>query len=471
MGTPNWATYFDGVEPDYPGRVREERDYGYCPKQTQDTRRRKQGVVLPEDAFTLQDLEIIPSATGGHFTSGSINRTSGSLPRSPLQSPNYSSSSVFSDFQCSSPVSVNQGRALPPIPVEGTGSKNSGSVRSCNGRFPSRNPLEMKLSPTYSNRELPNIPTDQRQKSSVYVIDLKRATTLMQIKNVRMIQAITHMRVLNKPFVIQMSNSSSVEFLQFSSVFEDDINEVFLRSNISTYFYGTNVDALRNGSIYTHSDIFFQDVEPLRDPSVFVSTLRDSSSPITYKSIKAVRFGDNIVDYNSIHVDLSFITVDKYPEKPTLKGETEVMHAIEESTKPKSPSSNIPETNEKAKAPVFIPDFRRKKPPIRMQLPTTAPSVVEEGEPEVIKQEPEIEPKQNKIRPEKETTMTPVVTQTISTPNPTTFSSTIHSAGIGKFNNFNRHNIESDNNSTDNSNDQINNNNNRKGIYCNKDNS
>lgn len=67
-----------------------------------------------------------------------------------------------------------------------------------------------------------------------------------------------------------------------------------------------------------------------------------------------------------------------------------------------------------------------------MQLPTTAPSVVEEGEPEVIKHEPEIEPKQNKIRPEKETTMTPVVTQTISTPNPTTFSSTIHSAGIGK---------------------------------------
>lgn len=85
--------------------------------------------------------------------------------RSPLQSPNYSSSSVFSDFQCSSPVSVNQGRALPPIPVEGTVSKNSGSVRSCNGRFPSRNPLEMKLSPTYSNRELPNIPTDQRQVS------------------------------------------------------------------------------------------------------------------------------------------------------------------------------------------------------------------------------------------------------------------------------------------------------------------
>lgn len=41
-----------------------------------------------------------------------------------------------------------------------------------------------------------------------------------------------------------------------------------------------------------------------------------------------------------------------------------------------------------------------------------------------------------------------------------------------RFNNFNRHNIESDNNSTDNSNDQINNNNNnRKGIYCNKDNS
>eukprot|EP00105_Crassostrea_gigas_P010531 XP_011425843.1 PREDICTED: uncharacterized protein LOC105327213 isoform X1 [Crassostrea gigas] len=555
MGTPNWATYFDGVEPDYPGRVREERDYGYCPKQTQDTRRRKQGVVLPEDAFTLQDLEIIPSATGGHFTSGSINRTSGSLPRSPLQSPNYSSSSVFSDFQCSSPVSVNQGRALPPIPVEGTGSKNSGSVRSCNGRFPSRNPLEMKLSPTYSNRELPNIPTDQRQhslndsksnrkkrhggKSSsrtrkkpghheqepdvvltvtsrnkrhthrshhmemlnnniddgfisafatkkplestlsreraakeaekitvplrsrmrksrkrclvpmviitililsgllsavifILVNPIQKDSSSSQEKDgLGMIQAITHMRVLNKPFVIQMSNSSSVEFLQFSSVFEDDINEVFLRSNISTYFYGTNVDALRNGSIYTHSDIFFQDVEPLRDPSVFVSTLRDSSSPITYKSIKAVRFGDNIVDYNSIHVDLSFITVDKYPEKPTLKGETEVMHAIEESTKPKSPSSNIPETNEKAKAPVFIPDFRRKKPPIRMQLPTTAPSVVEEGEPEVIKQEPEIEPKQNKIRPEKETTMTPVVTQTISTPNPTTFSSTIHSAGIG----------------------------------------
>lgn len=163
MGTPNWATYFDGVEPDYPGRVREERDYGYCPKQTQDTRRRKQGVVLPEDAFTLQDLEIIPSATGGHFTSGSINRTSGSLPLSPLQSPNYSSSSVFSDFQCSSPVSVNQGRALPPIPVEGTESKNSGSVRLCNSRLPARNPLEMKLSPTYSNRELPTIPTDQRQ--------------------------------------------------------------------------------------------------------------------------------------------------------------------------------------------------------------------------------------------------------------------------------------------------------------------
>lgn len=39
-----------------------------------------------------------------------------------------------------------------------------------------------------------------------------------------MIQAITHMRVLNKPFVIQMSNSSSVEFLQFSSVFEDDVS-------------------------------------------------------------------------------------------------------------------------------------------------------------------------------------------------------------------------------------------------------
>lgn len=165
MGTPNWATYFDGVEPDYPGRPREDRDYGYSPRQTQDTRRRKQGMVLPEDAFKLQDLEIIPSATGGHFTSGSMKRTSGSLPRSPLQSPNYSLSSGLSDFQCSSPVSVNQGRALPPIPVEGIGSKNSGSVRSCNGRFPPKNPLEMKLSHKNSNRELPNIPTDQRQVS------------------------------------------------------------------------------------------------------------------------------------------------------------------------------------------------------------------------------------------------------------------------------------------------------------------
>lgn len=90
---------------------------------------------------------------------------------------------------------------------------------------------------------------------------------------------------------------------------------IMISYNFLFYFH-------RNGSIYTHSDIFFQDVEPLRDPSVFVSTLRDSSSPITYKSIKAVRFGDNIVDYNSIHVDLSFITVDRYPEKPTLKGET-----------------------------------------------------------------------------------------------------------------------------------------------------
>lgn len=63
-------------------------------------------------------------------------------------------------------------------------------------------------------------------------------------------------------------------------------------------------------------------MEPLRDPSVFVNTLRDSSSPTTYKDIKAVRFGDNIVDYYSIHVDLAFITVDKYPEKPTLKSET-----------------------------------------------------------------------------------------------------------------------------------------------------
>ena len=76
----------------------------------------------------------------------------------------------------------------------------------------------------------------------------------------------------------------------------------------------------RNGSIYTHSDLSFRDVEPLRDPSVVVNTLRDSSSPFTYNGIKAIRFGDNIVDYYSIHVDLSYITVDEFPEKPTLKG-------------------------------------------------------------------------------------------------------------------------------------------------------
>lgn len=87
---------------------------------------------------------------------------------------------------------------------------------------------------------------------------------------------------------------------------------------------------------------------------------------------------------------------------------------------------------EKTIQPVFIPDFRRVKPPTRMQLPTAAPSVVEAGEPEVIKQKPEIEPKQNEIRPEKETTTTPVVTQTLSTSNPTTFASTILSGGIGK---------------------------------------
>lgn len=552
MGTPNWATYFDGVEPDYPGRPREDRDYGYCPRQTQDTRRRKQGMVLPEDAFKLQDLETIPSTTGGNFTSGSCKRTSGLFPRSPLQSPNYSSSSGFSDFQCSSPVSVNQGRALPPIPVEVTGSKNSESVRSCNGRFPPKNPLEMKLSPTHSNRELPNIPTDQRQNSLndsksnrkrrhggknssrtrkkpghheqepdvvltvtarnkrhthkshhlemlnnniddgfisafatkkplestlsreraakeaekitvplrsrmrksrkrclvpmviitililsgllsavifILVNPIQKDSSSSQEKDgLGMIQAITHMRVLNKPFVIEMSNSSSVEFLQFSSVFEDDINEVFLRSNISKYFYGTSVDALRNGSIYTHSDIFFQDVEPLRDPSIFVNTLRESSSPITYKSIKAVRFGDNIVDYNSIHVDLSFITVDKYPEKPTLKSEAEVMHAIEESTKSKIPSANIPETNDKTEKPVFIPDFKRVKTPTRMQIPTVAPSVVEEGRPEVINREPEIKP--NKNRTEKETTATPVVTQTTSTPHPTSSEWSIPSTEI-----------------------------------------
>lgn len=67
-----------------------------------------------------------------------------------------------------------------------------------------------------------------------------------------------------------------------------------------------------------------------------------------------------------------------------------------------------------------------------MQLPAAEPSVVEEREPEVIKQEPEIEPEKNEIKSEKETTTTPVVTQSMSTLNPTTFSSTVHSGGIGK---------------------------------------
>lgn len=66
-----------------------------------------------------------------------------------------------------------------------------------------------------------------------------------------------------------------------------------------------------------------------------------------------------------------------------------------------------------------------------MQLPAAEPSVVEEREPEVIKQEPGIEPEKIEIKSEKETTTTPVVTQSMSTLNPTTFSSTVHS-GIGK---------------------------------------
>ena len=172
MGTPSWATYFDGIEPDYPGRPREDHLYGFCPQQTPDTRKRKQGMVFPEDAFKLQDLENIPSETGSNLTSGSWKRNSSVFSYgSPLQSPTYSSSSGVSEFPCSSPVSVNQGRALPPIPVDHvTGMGNSGSVRSCNSRSHPKTPLETKLSPNYCNRELPNIPSESNQVS--YRLDL-----------------------------------------------------------------------------------------------------------------------------------------------------------------------------------------------------------------------------------------------------------------------------------------------------------
>lgn len=54
---------------------------------------------------------------------------------------------------------------------------------------------------------------------------------------------------------------------------------------------------------------------------VFVSIFWDFFFFIIYKSIKVVWFGDNIVDYNSIYVDLLFIIVDKYFEKLMFKGE------------------------------------------------------------------------------------------------------------------------------------------------------
>lgn len=169
MGTPSWATYFDGIEPDYPGRPRDEKQYGYCPQQTPDTRKRKQGMVFPGNEFKLQDLEYISTAAGRNSVSGSWRRTSGSLPsRSPQMSPTYSSSSNFSDAQFLPPASVNQGRALPPIPVDGI--VHSGSVRSCSSRSQPKSPLELKLSQNHCNRELPLIPLEHRQVRNTFFI-------------------------------------------------------------------------------------------------------------------------------------------------------------------------------------------------------------------------------------------------------------------------------------------------------------
>ncbi|XP_062618598.1 uncharacterized protein LOC134280195 isoform X2 [Saccostrea cucullata] len=202
-----------------------------------------------------------------------------------------------------------------------------------------------------------------------------------------MILAITHMRILNKKFVSEMSNSSSPMFLQFSSAFEDDINNLVLRSNISRYFYGTSVNALRNGSIYTYSDLSFQDEEHLRDPSIIQNTLRDTSVPFTYNNMKAIRIGDNIVDYDSIHVDLSFVNVDKFPEKPKLK---ELRRFIEEVREANTPKAAIPKTTEKPrKIQRIIPEFSRKEPLVPVKVSEETPSVVENEEPEIIKSDPE----------------------------------------------------------------------------------
>ncbi|XP_061167653.1 uncharacterized protein LOC133176554 [Saccostrea echinata] len=511
MGTPNWATYFDGIEPDYPGRPREDKHYGYCPQQTQDTRKRKQGMVFPEDTFKLQDLENIQTATGRISTSGSWRSTSGSRPPcSHPTSPSYTSSSIVSDVQYVPPVSANQGRALPPIPVEADGCVHSGSVRSCSDRSQPKSPLHLKLSPNYSNRELPLIPVEHRknihneskskrkrqhgEKSTrrsrkkpgdhdpetavVLTVSIRNGkhtknvhhskmlnnniddgfTSTFHVKkplestlsreraakeadkitvplrsSVRMsrkrclvpmviitililagllsavafillrplqeessseekdglvmILAITHMRILNKKFVSEMSNSSSPKFLQFSSAFEDDINDVFLRSNISRYFYGTSLNALRNGSIYTYSDLSFQDVEHLRDPSIIQNVLRDTSAPFTYRNMKAIRIGDNIVDYDSIHVDLSFVNVDKFPDKPKLK---ELRRFIEEVRETKNSEEAIQKTTERPKKiQHLIPEFSKKKPLIPIKVSMESTSVVENEEPEVIKSVPE----------------------------------------------------------------------------------
>ena len=47
------------------------------------------------------------------------------------------------------------------------------------------------------------------------------------------------MRVINKPFVVEMSNSSSLEFLQFSRPFEDDVSSSDV-TRISRHFTTAN---------------------------------------------------------------------------------------------------------------------------------------------------------------------------------------------------------------------------------------